>query len=31
MVNKQDGISQMATYLFVIGALESWKIQKCEV
>jgi len=24
-------ISQMVTYLFVIGALESWKVQKCEV
>ena len=21
----------MVTYLFVIGALESWKVQKCEV
>jgi len=31
MVDKQDDISQMDTYLFVIGALESWKIQKCEV
>ena len=24
-------LSQMVTYLFVIGALESWKVQKCEV
>jgi len=24
-------VSQMVTYLFVIGALESWKVQKCEV
>jgi len=24
-------ISQMVTYLFVIGALESWKVQRCKV
>ena len=24
-------LSQMVTYLFVIGALESWKVQKCKV
>jgi len=24
-------LSQMVTYLFVIGALESWKVQKYEV
>jgi len=27
----QENLSQMVTYLFVIGALESWKVQKCEV
>jgi len=26
-----DHISQMVTYLFVIGVLESWKVQKCKV
>ena len=24
-------LSQMVTYLFVIGALEFWKVQKCKV
>jgi len=27
----EAGLSQMVTYLFVIGALESWKVQKCKV
>jgi len=31
LIATQLSLSQMVTYLFVIGALESWKVQKCEV
>ena len=29
--SRLNKLSQMVTYLFVIGTLESWKVQKCEV
>jgi len=31
LCTEQIYLLQMVTYLFVIGALESWKVQKCEV
>jgi len=31
MADKGLLVSQMVIYLFVIGALESWKVQKCKV
>jgi len=34
LLNKSETpikVSQMVTYLFVIGALESWEVQKYEV